>query len=217
MKECSECGENTKAHARVCPYCLTPFPTMGGSGTESIAPQACDIQALTNKHEKALENAILIGRIIVVVLCFLSVGLYAFVYTIAVLKGNPWGFAAGFREARFDQPSVIVLVSLSALTFIGVLLGLGRFLARSSLKATSAVMAFSIAMLLASASLETIAIYGLVLGFMFGPGVSTLSLLLFMTTIVGGILIFPRVDRCRPAFDKGLQAILGSQPSPPGT
>lgn len=25
LKECSQCAEKVKAHAKICPYCLTPF------------------------------------------------------------------------------------------------------------------------------------------------------------------------------------------------
>jgi len=27
LKECSQCAEKVKAHAKICPYCLTPFAT----------------------------------------------------------------------------------------------------------------------------------------------------------------------------------------------
>ena len=26
LKECSQCAEKVKAHAKICPYCMTPFP-----------------------------------------------------------------------------------------------------------------------------------------------------------------------------------------------
>lgn len=216
MKECPKCGENSKAHARVCPYCLTPFGSPELAGIEPIAFQVPDLEAMTQKKQKSLQTSLLIGRVVVTVLCFLTVGMYALVYTIAVLKGSPRGFAVGFSKVPFTSPPVITLLAISAVTFAGVIIGLRRFLARASLKATSAVMTFTIAMVLSSAFLETIAIYGMVIGFMFGPEVSTLTLTMFLVTIVGGILIFPRVAQSKGAFDRGLQASLGDQPLPPG-
>lgn len=212
MKACTNCGENTKAHARVCPYCLTPF-TPGESGRiESIAPQVLDPEALKEKFEKSLKTSLLIGRVVVAVICFLMVSMYALVYTIAVLKGDPSGFFVGFNKVPFASPPIIILLTISAVTFAGVIIGLRRFLTQASLRGTKAVTTFTIAMVLASAFLETIAIYGMTIGFMFGPEASTLTLAMFLATIIGGILIFPKVSQCKAIFDRGYHASLGNQP-----
>lgn len=211
MKACAKCGENAKAHARVCPYCLTPFNPAELSGIESIAPQVLDPEALKEKSEKSLKTSLLIGRIVVAVICFLMVSMYALVYTIAVLNGNPSRFLVGFSKVPFASPPIIILLTISSVTFAGVIIGLRRFLAQASLRGTKAVMTFIIAMVLASAFLETIAIYGMTIGFMFGPEVSTLTLTMFLATIVGGILVFPRMSQCRAVFDRGYHAYLGHQ------
>jgi len=214
LKECPNCGENAKAHARVCPFCLTSFEEGSIPQVTQTRVQAPDPISLEQKYEKALKSSLLIGRIIVSVLCFGTTLLYLLVYTLAVLKGNPSGFAVGYARIPFNSPPLIVLLVLSALTFIGVLVGLTWYQSRASLKAKTAVIAHTVSIGLASALLETVAIYGLVLGFMFGPDLSTLTLTLACAVIVGGVLIFPRASRSRGLFDRGLQAALSKIHSP---
>jgi len=214
LKECPNCGENAKSHARVCPFCLTFFGEDSIPQVTQTAVQAPDPTSLEQNHERSLNSSLLIGRIIVSVLCFATTLLYLMVYTFAVLKGNPRGFGVGFTKVPFDSPPIIVLLILSALTFIGVLVGLTWFQSRASLKPKTAVLAHTVSIGLASALLETVAIYGLVLGFMFGPDLATITLTLACAVIIGGILVFPRASRSQGLFDRGLQAALSKLHAP---
>lgn len=213
LKACAKCGENAKAHARVCPYCLTPFLPMEFGAFESSDSQGPGPEAPKETPDKSLRTSLLIGRTVVAVICFLMVALYALVYTIIVLKGSPSGFLVGFTKVPFASPPVIVLLAISAVTFAGVIIGLRRFLDRACLIGTRGVMTLTIAVVLTSALLETIAIYGMTLGFMFGPDLSTLTLTLFLATIVGGIFIFPSRSQYKALFDRGYQIPLDNQSS----
>lgn len=216
LKECPNCGETAKAHARVCPYCLTSFETDSQPLMASSTLQSLDPRILQEKFETALKTSLLAGRVTVSVLCFAPTVLYLLVYTLAVLKGDPRGFGAGFARVPFSSLPLIMLVSIASITVIGVLFGFHLFQSRASLKVNSAVLTHTIAIGLASAFLESVTIYGLVLGFMYGPDVSSLTLTLACFSIVGGILLFPRASRSKGLFDRGLQAALdGQRPTTP--
>jgi hypothetical protein len=188
LKVCSQCGEKAKAHARICPFCLTSFDDLAALPVPAEAMPG----AIYPQREISLRAPLLAARIVVSVFCFLMVLMYALVYSTAVLQGHFSGFATGFAKVPFSQPPIVVLLVISLFTFVGVLAYRHWFYTRAKVKPSSFIplnLAFTI---LASAFMETIAIYGLVLGFMFGPDISTLTLAMLLATMLGGILIFPR-------------------------
>ena len=161
---------------------------------------------LDQKQEKSLSMQLLIGRLLVVALCFGSIAMYAAVYVAAVLKGNLKGFLIGFRSVPFTSPPVIILLAISAVTFVAVLVLLQLFQTKIRFKPSSVLGLNIVSLLIASAGLETIAIYGLVLGFMFGPALSSLTLAMFLVTIAGGIAIFPRSNHWRSMLEKSISS-----------
>jgi len=159
---------------------------------------------LDQQQEKSLKSAMLVGRILVSALCFIATLAYAFVYTVAVLKGNPIGFLVGFSKVPFTEPAIIVLLSIASITFVGVLVVTRSFYSKVKLKASLAMAAPVLTVLISAAFMETIAIYGLVMGFMFGSDMASLTLLMLLVTILGGVLIFPREPQWRALFERSL-------------
>ena len=161
---------------------------------------------LDQKQEKSLSTQLLISRLIVAALCFGSIAMYAAVYLAAVLKGNIKGYLIGFKSIPFTSPPVIILLAISAITFVAVLVLLRLFQTKIRFKPSSVLGLNLVSILIASAGLETIAIYGLVLGFMFGPDLSSLTLAMLLVTVAGGILIFPRANQWRSMLEKSLSS-----------
>lgn len=139
-------------------------------------------------------NPLLVARLLVVALCFFSVGMHALVYVMAVLEGDLARLRFDLEAVPFSEPPVMVLGLLALTTFAGVLVLNHLFFHRGPARTPANPMAPVTRILLLSALLETISIYGLVLGFMFHEAVTALSTLLFAITMAGGALIFPRAE-----------------------
>jgi hypothetical protein len=130
--------------------------------------------------------------------------MYALVYSIAVLKNDLSKFTIGFAKVPFGQAPIIALLAIAIFTFAAVLVAKYLFYSKAKPKATSVIALNIVFTIVASAFLETIAIYGLVLGFMYGAEVSSLTLTMLLITVLGGIQIFPREQQWLIMYETSL-------------
>lgn len=202
LKMCPQCGEKAKSHAKICPYCMSRFEERPGAPGSAGA----DPQLTLPDQETSLRTTLLVGRILVSAICFAAVAMYAVVFSIAVLRNDLSAFAIGFAKVPFAQPAVMTLLVVSLLTFTAVLVAKRRYDTRACPRPTSVSSMNLVSVIAASALLETIAIYGLVLGFMFGPDLASLTLAMLLATVLGGILIFPRQQAWRSVHERSLRA-----------
>ncbi|GEM_PF-1145983 len=194
LRRCPRCGEKSRMQAWMCPYCLMPLTPDGqlpNPRPSEAAPPALAHRPSPANLQARLRTNLLIGRVMVVFLTFVLVLVYASVFITAVLQGDPRGYLAGFAAVPFREPFVRILLVISAVTFLGAVAGSTWYFHSPRPKPASAPVTNLIVLLVASALLETLAIYGLVLGFAIGPKVATLSLALQAATVLGGALIFP--------------------------
>lgn len=154
----------------------------------------------TEAQEKELQTALRMTRILALAMCCGGPAAYLVVYGLAVLRGN-WGlFLQGFGHVPWSQPIVPALLAVSAMTLAGafVLPGLlGRAQAQqpplAALRTRSAI---------SYALLEAVAIYGLVLGFVAGPAVASLSLVLMLVPPTLGLTLLPGEAAWRKACER---------------
>jgi F0F1-type ATP synthase membrane subunit c/vacuolar-type H+-ATPase subunit K len=156
------------------------------------------------QQEKELRTSLLIARIIVSAICFMSVFMYALVYFSAVLKSDISKFVFDYSQVPFREPTVIILLAISAITFLTVIVVFHSFYQKAKPKTSSVLFLNIVVSVLASAFLETIAIYGLVLSFMYKENLSALTFTMFGITILGGILIFPKAQRWQFMYENSL-------------
>lgn len=136
--------------------------------------------SLNEPQEQELKTGLLVTRILAFALCYASPVLYALVYGIAVLT-NRWSlFLQGFGTVPWTNPLVLGLLTVSATTLAGAFL-LPDLLLRAQLRMKLPPLpALRTRSLIAFAMLEAVAIYGLVLGFVVGPPVASLTLALLL-------------------------------------
>lgn len=188
LRVCPQCGEKSKSHAKICPYCMSNLSEL----SQPSEGQIVQVEISDSTGEKSLRTSILVARIVVSIICFVMPFLYLSVYSTAVLQGNISKFVIGFSKVPFKQAPIVVLLVISAFTFLAVNGMKYFFYTRTTLKPSSVIPLNIIFCIVASAFMETIGIYGLVIGFMYGPEVASLTLTMLLVTVLGGITIFPR-------------------------
>lgn len=203
LKMCPQCGEKAKAHAKICPYCMSQFEEQ----PRSPRPGDAKPQITFPNQENSLRTTLLVGRILVSAICFAAVAMYALVFSMAVLQNDVSKYAIGFAKVPFSQPALIVLLVISALTFAAVLVAKHLYYTRALPKPTSVSPMNLVFVIIASALMETIGVYGLVLGFMFGPDVASLTLAMLLVTVLGGIILFPRQRAWESVYERSLKAV----------
>jgi len=159
---------------------------------------------LDPQQDKSIRASLLIARIIVAAICFMSVFMYALVYFSAVLKADVSKFIFDYSQIPFREPAVVVLLVISVLTFVAVIALYNLFHQKAKPKTTSVLIYNIVVSVVASALLETIAIYGLVLSFMFQENMTALTFTMFGVTVFGGILIFPNAQRWYSMYENSL-------------
>ena len=113
-------------------------------------------------------------------------------------------FGTGFGKVPFAQPALVSLLVIAALTFVAVIVAKHLYYAKARPKPSSVPPMNLVFTIIASALMETIGIYGLVLGFMFGPDVASLTLAMLFATVLGGIIIFPRQRAWHSIYERSL-------------
>lgn len=201
LKMCPQCGEKAKAHAKICPYCMSRFDDQ----SLPAVPHDAKPQIILPDQENSLRATLLVARILVSVICFAAVAMYALVFSIAVLQNDVSKYAIGFAKVPLDQPALIILLAMSALTFAAVLVAKHLYYTRARPKPASVSPMNLAFVIVASALMETIGVYGLVLGFMFGPDVASLTLVMLLVTVLGGIILFPRQQPWQSVYERSLK------------
>ena len=198
LRLCPQCGEKAKSHAKICPYCMSKFDE------QALLPSGEDMkpQLALQNQEKSLRTTLLVARILVSMICFATVGMYALVFSIAVLQNDVSKFAVGFAKVPFTHPALITLLVISVLTFVAVIGAKRLYYSKARPKPASVSSLNLMFAIVASALMETIGIYGLVLGFMFGPDVASLTLAMLFVTVLGGIIIFPRQQPWQSIYER---------------
>jgi F0F1-type ATP synthase membrane subunit c/vacuolar-type H+-ATPase subunit K len=154
----------------------------------------------------SLETQRRTSRIIAFAL-WLAVWVYAFIYVFQILKGDPRGFLAPLAAAPWGNPVLVVLCALAALVTAPALLLRHTLLERAA-KAHDAALRCGLertGMIVSMAIFESIAIYGLVLGFVLGPATAPVSALLFLVPLVVNPFLLPPHARFRGGDDAGIR------------
>lgn len=188
LRICPQCGEKSKSHAKICPYCMSKFDEL----YHLIETQAVECEPSHSTKNISMLTSIIVAKIVVSIICFVMPLLYILVFCSSVLHGNISKFAIGFSKIPFKQTPIIVLIVISILTFVAINGIKFIFYAKITPKPSYVIpmnLAFAI---VASGFMETIGIYGLVIGFMYGSDVASLTLIMLFVTIIGGVIIFPR-------------------------
>ncbi len=140
------------------------------------------------------------ARIIWISLCFGTPLIILFLYNFLILHGGAGGFLSGFGMVPWKSPLVYGLLSLSGLTLVASAILPELLLKQFKFKEPSVFVRLRVRHLLTCLFLESIAVYGLVLGFTFGPGLASLSLGLILVPMVAGCVIFPTEHDWRYRF-----------------
>lgn len=118
--------------------------------------------------------------------------IYLFVFTKAVLHGDPRAFLAPLGAAPWSRPELPVLVALGAMMPVpAFLLRHAQLEKASTLQGLARWERERTAMILAMALLESVAIFGLVLGFIAGPAAAPVTALLSVVPLVLSPLALP--------------------------
>jgi len=136
--------------------------------------------SLTEPQEKELQAALRVTRIIALAICLGGPVIYILVYGMVVLKGQWSLFLQGFKQVPWGKPLVLALLALSATTLAGAF-RLPRTLATGQPQQQfPPLIALRTGSIIACALVEAVAINGLVLGFVLGPALASLSLILML-------------------------------------
>lgn len=200
LKMCPQCGEKAKSHAKICPYCMSKFDEQTASPVSDVEK----VQISLPSQEKSLRTTLFVARVLVSLICFAAIGMYALVFSISVLNSDVSRFAVGFAKVPFAQPALITLIVISAITFVAVVVAKHLYYTKARPKPSSVSPMNLVFAIVASALMETIGIYGLVLGFMFGPDVASLTLAMLLATVLGGVIIFPRQQAWQSIYERSL-------------
>lgn len=158
----------------------------------------------TEAQEKELQTALRVTRILAMAMCCGGPAAYLVVYGLAVLQGN-WGlFLQGFGHVPWSQPIVPALLAVSAMTLAGAFVLPGILAARQAQQPPlAALRARSV---ISCALLEAVAIYGLVLGFVAGPAVASLSLILMLVPPALSLALLPSEAAWREVCERSPRA-----------
>lgn len=141
----------------------------------------------------ALRKHIQISRIIAFALCFGAPMMYLFLLVRITFHGDFGPMLAGFHGVPWGDLRVIVLCSLSVATLAGAPLISAMFWGRANRATTTGELLGKLRTghIILCALLESVAIYGLVLGFLIGPGAGPLCLLMILVPPLGYLLLIP--------------------------
>jgi F0F1-type ATP synthase membrane subunit c/vacuolar-type H+-ATPase subunit K len=124
---------------------------------------------------------------------WMAVWIYAVIYTFQILHGDPRGFLGPLSGAPWGQPILPVLCGLGAMMPVPALAMRFVLLGRAA-RAPEGPQRWSlerIAMIVPIALFESVAIYGLVAGFILGPATAPVSALLFLVPLAAIPFLLP--------------------------
>ncbi|MBK8725162.1 MAG: hypothetical protein IPL96_03655 [Holophagaceae bacterium] len=140
----------------------------------------------------ALQAQARITRVIAAAL-WLAVWLYVFIFATQILKGDLRGFLAPIQDAPWGNPILPGLCGLSVLLPVPAFVMRGVLMARAA-NAHDPVLRCGlerVAMIVTMALFESVAVYGLVLGFVLGPAAAPVSGLMFLVPLVLNPFLLP--------------------------
>jgi len=124
---------------------------------------------------------------------WMAVWVYVFIYATQILKGDWRAFLAPMAGAPWGQPILPVLCGLGAMMPVPALalrfVLMGR--AARAPEGTERWGLERVAMIVSLALFESVAIYGLVLGFILGPSTAPVSALLFLLPLAAIPFLLP--------------------------
>lgn len=151
-----------------------------------------------NPNEK-IERELRVSRILWLILSFCFPIYMCYIYSASVLRGNAMLFLSGFSKIPWTDPFVMILLCLALFEcFLTVFLF--RFITNLfKLKKISFSKLCRIRIIITIAILDSVAMYGLVIGVTHGAKMASLSFCLMLIPVIGGILITPKEKEFRDA------------------
>jgi hypothetical protein len=148
-----------------------------------------------NKIEKDLRST----RIIWTILSFCFPIYLSYIYINSVLHGNAKLFFSGFSNIPWSDPFVMILLGLAIFECLFCIF-LFRFIPKIiKLKKIGFARLYRVRILLTLAILDSVAIYGLVIGVTHGSRMASMSLCLLLVPVIGGIVMAPNEKEFRDA------------------
>lgn len=144
-------------------------------------------------QEQELRTTLLVLRLQAFAMCYAAPLVYAAIYGVAVLQGRWSLFLQGFAAVPWTNPLVPALLVM-ALATLGA-----AFLVPRLLPLRPGLPGLRTRSTLTFALIETVAIFGLVLGFLLGPGVATPVLALLLVPPAFCPLLLTSEDQAREA------------------
>jgi F0F1-type ATP synthase membrane subunit c/vacuolar-type H+-ATPase subunit K len=124
---------------------------------------------------------------------WMAVGIYVVIFAMVVLKGDPMGFFAPIGGAPWGQILLPVLCAMAATLPAAAFVLRRVFLARAQAAPDQATRCNleRTAMIVAAALFESVAVFGLVLGFVLGPATAPVAALMFLVPLFGIPFLLP--------------------------
>ena len=147
-----------------------------------------------------MKKTMLYARSIWLALCFGTPAVLLFAFNVQVLQGHPASFLTGFASIPWRNPLVLGMLTLSVATLIALALLPERLSNLDRFKASPIFSRLLIRHVLTCGLLESIAIYGFLLGFVLDATLASLSLVLMLVPMGVGCIIFPNEHDWRYRF-----------------
>lgn len=149
-------------------------------------------------------------------LCFAAPAVYLFLLVQAALHGNRQPLFAGFHGVPWGDLRIIILCSLGlAALAAGPMLSAGFWTRANNAATTDELFAqLRTGHIVHAMMLESVAVFGLVLGFAVGQKAAPLSLLMILATPVGYVLLVPGARSWMRLISLRAQALPGGRRGP---
>ena len=156
---------------------------------------------MTPVQVASMKTSMLRARMLWLALCFGMPAALLVGFTFRVLGGHPSPFLAGFGEVPWTNPIVFGLVLLALVSVLAAAV-LPESLSRQfKFKDPSIFFRLLVRHFLTCIFLETVAIYGVVLGCLLDPRSASLTLALLLVPMLVGCVIFPNENDWRYRFE----------------
>lgn len=156
---------------------------------------------LNPAQEQELQSALRTTRILAFAICYLPIALYAAVFTMTVLQGQWRLFLQGFKPIPWQHPILLAFVAISFVMLVSALV-VPNVLLNLQQNAQPGLASLRTKSIITFALLESIGIMGLVLGFILGPAVASLTLILLAVPPLACTLVFPKEPAWRTYLER---------------
>ncbi len=159
---------------------------------------------LSPVQENELQQALRASRVIAGVVCYGTTLLYVAVFALKVLGGNWRQYLIGFSQVPWGNVFMLSLLAVSILSLGATVLLRNRLGSTGKFQTSPTLILLRVRSILICALLESIAIYGLVMGIVIGPHVATLALFFFAAPILGAPFLLPGKAEWRREFERSI-------------